>query len=324
MLTIPYTSDRHPILSASGLRKSYSNQIALNGVDVEARAGEVVGLLGPNGAGKTTFASIVAGLVKPDGGSVLVEGVDALRHPHAVRPFIGFAPQTTGVYEVLTVKENLTFFGELAGIRAGKLRQRVADVQSALLLEGLSSRPCQQLSGGERRRVHTALALMARPRLLLLDEPTVGADIPTRTALLDVIKQLAGEGSAVLYSTHYLPELEILDAFVVLLDHGSVIARGRVEELVTRHGTAALELRFDGAAPEIAIEGLPVLHQGESLRIVTSEAACVAVKVFEALGQEAHRLRSMDIIHPSLESVFLTLTGRRYEPEEDRQRVTAP
>jgi ABC-2 type transport system ATP-binding protein len=254
----------------------------------------------------------------------MVAGIDAVRHPHAVRPFIGFAPQTTGVYEVLTVKENLTFFGELAGIRGGKLRQRIADVLSALLLEGLSSRSCQQLSGGEKRRVHTALALMARPRLLLLDEPTVGADIPTRTALLDVIKQLAGEGTAVLYSTHYLPEIEALNAFVVLLDHGSVIARGHVDELVTDHGAAALELRFDGAAPEIAIDGLPVVRQGESIRIVTPDTALVAVRVFEALGKETQRLLTMDIIHPSLESVFLTLTGRRYEPEEEWQRVTAP
>ena len=170
--------------------------------------------------------------------------------------------------------------------------------------------------------MHTALALMARPRLLLLDEPTVGADIATRTALLDLIKQLVGEGTAVLYSTHYLPEIETLGAFVVLLDHGSVIARGHVDELVTNHGTAALELRFDGAAPEIAIEGLPVVRQGESMRIVTPDAAFVAVRVFEALGKDAYRLRSMDIIHPSLESVFLTLTGRRYEPEEEGQRVT--
>jgi ABC-2 type transport system ATP-binding protein len=324
MSATPSSNEARPILSVSGLRKSYSNQIALNGVDIEARSGGVVGLLGPNGAGKTTFASIVTGLVKPDSGSVLVDKVDALRHPHAVRPLIGFAPQTTGVYEVLTVKENLTLFGELAGIRGGKLRQRISEVLSALLLEELSSRRCQQLSGGEKRRVHTALALMAKPRLLLLDEPTVGADIATRTALLDVIKQLAGEGTAVLYSTHYLPEIESLDAFVVLLDHGNVIARGRVEELVTRHGTAALELRFDAPAPEIAIDGLPIVRQGESIRIVAPDTASVAVRVFEALGKDAQRLRSMDIVHPSLESVFLTLTGRRYEPEEERHSVNAP
>jgi ABC-2 type transport system ATP-binding protein len=132
--------------------------IALNGVDVEARAGEVVGLLGRNGAGKTTFASIVTGLVNPDAGSVLVDNVDALRHAHTVRPVIGFAPQTTGVYEVLTVKENLTLFCELAGIRGAKLRQRISEVLSALLLEDLSSRPSAAL---RRRKASSAYGTRA-------------------------------------------------------------------------------------------------------------------------------------------------------------------
>ncbi len=310
-----------PILAVSGLEKSYGDKIALNGIDVEARPGQVVALLGPNGAGKTTFASIVAGLVKPDAGTVLVGGVDALRHPHSVRPLIGLAPQTTGVYEVLTVRENLTFFGELAGIRGATLRQRIDDVSASLLLEDLSSRPCQQLSGGEKRRVHMAVALMGRPRLLLLDEPTVGADILTRTALLEVVTQLAGEGTAVVYSTHYLPEIESLNAFVVLLDHGNVIAQGPVQELVARHGLAALELRFDGPVPDLSLEGLSITRQGELIRIVTPDLALAAARVFEVLGGDAQRLRSLDVIHPSLESVFLALTGRRYDPDEEDQRV---
>jgi ABC-2 type transport system ATP-binding protein len=312
-----------PILTVRGLQKSYGKQMALNGVDLEARPGEVVGLLGPNGAGKTTFASIVAGLVKPDAGTVVVGGVDAIRHPYRMRPLIGFAPQTTGVYEVLTVKENLTFFGELAGIRSAKLRQRIADVAAALMLEDLISRPCQQLSGGEKRRVHTAIALIARPRLLLLDEPTVGADILTRAALLHVIKDLVGEGTAVLYSTHYLPEVEDLDAFVVLLDHGSVIARGRVDRLVAEHGVAALELRFDGPAPDISFEGFPIMKEGELIRIVTPDLALAAARVFGVLGAQAQRLRSLDVIHPSLDSVFLALTGRRYDQDQEERRVTA-
>jgi ABC-2 type transport system ATP-binding protein len=297
--------------------KSYGDQIALNGIHLEARPGQVVGLLGPNGAGKTTFASIVAGLVKPDAGTVLVGGIDALRHPHQVRPLIGFAPQTTGVYEVLTVRENLTFFGELAGLRGSTLRRRIADVATSLLLEDLTARPCQQLSGGEKRRVHMAIALMSRPRLLLLDEPTVGADILTRRALLDVVTQLTGEGTAVVYSTHYLPEIESLDAFVVLLDHGNVIAQGPVQELVARHGVAALELRFDGPFPDLSRTGLPLVQEDEVIRIVTPDLALAAARVFEVLGADAQRLSSLDVIHPSLDSVFLNLTGRRYDPDEE-------
>jgi len=311
------------MLSIRGLRKSYGNHPALTGVDLEVRPGEIVGLLGPNGAGKTTLASIVAGLVRPDDGTVLVGGIDAVRHPHRVSPLIGFAAQTTGVYEVLTVQENLTFFGELAGIRGIKLRQRITDVVAALLLEELSSRRCQQLSGGEKRRVHMAIALMARPKLLLLDEPTVGADIATRTALLDVIKQLVGEGTAVLYSTHYLPEIESLDAFILLLDHGSVIARGPVDQLVARHGMAALELSFDGPIPEIQLDGYPVVRDGELIRIVTPEPAIAAAHILEVLGPEALHLRSLDVIHPSLDSVFLALTGHRYDANQEERRVSA-
>jgi ABC-2 type transport system ATP-binding protein len=310
-----------PMLRVAGLRKSYGDHVALNGVDLELLPGEVVGLLGPNGAGKTTLTSIVAGLVTPDVGTVLVGGIDALRHPERVRSLIGFAPQTTGVYEVLTVKENLRFFGELAGLRGARLRQRMADVTCALLLEDLSSRRCQQLSGGEKRRVHTAIALLGRPQLLLLDEPTVGADIPTRSALLDVVRQIAGEGTSVLYSTHYLPEIEALDAVVVLLDQGYVIARGHVAELVAHHGVSALELKFDGAVPDLCLEDLPVVREGELVRIVTPQLAHAAARVFEALGAETHRLRSLDVIHPSLDGVYLALTGRRYDPDEEEPSV---
>lgn len=308
-----------PMLSVTGLRKSYGDRMALRGIDLEIRPGEVVGLLGPNGAGKTTFASIIAGLVRPDAGTVLVGGIDAVRHPYQVRPLTGFAPQTTGVYEVLTVEENLRFFGELAGVHGPALRQRIAEVGAALLLDDLRTRPCQQLSGGEKRRVHTAIALMGRPKLLLLDEPTVGADIPTRTALLDLVKTIAAEGTAVLYSTHYLPEIEALGAFVVLLDHGTVIARGRADELVAEHGVAALELRFDGDAPDISLAGFPVVREGELIRIVTPDLALAAARVFDTLGADAGRLRNLDVIHPSLEGVFLALTGRRYDPEEETE-----
>jgi ABC-2 type transport system ATP-binding protein len=305
-----------PMLSVTGLRKSYGEHIALRGVDLDIGPGQIVGLLGPNGAGKTTFASIVAGLVSPDAGTVVVGGIDALEQPYRARPLIGFAPQTTGVYEVLSVQENLAFFGELAGMHGTPLRQRIDQVAAAVLLDDLRGRPCQQLSGGEKRRVHTAIALMGRPKLLLLDEPTVGADIPTRSALLDLVKTIAAEGTAVLYSTHYLPEIESLDAVVVLLDHGTVIARGHVDELVARHGVAALELKFDGPAPDLSPIGFPSVRQGEMLRIVTPDLASAAARAFELLGPDAARLRNLDVIHPSLEGVYLALTGRRFDVEE--------
>src|ERR1700730_5545475 len=220
------------MLEVRGLRKSYHHTVALAGVDLDVAAGEIVGLLGPNGAGKTTLVSIVAGLRHPDAGAVHIGGVDALAHPRAARRLLGVAPQDTGVYPTLSCRDNLRFFAELAGLRRRALQAAIDSVAEALGLTELLDRRAQSLSGGERRRLHTAIALVHRPRLVLLDEPTTGADVRTRTQLLGLVAELAAAGSAVLYSTHYLTEIEQLDATVVLIDHGRGIARGSVAELV--------------------------------------------------------------------------------------------
>ena len=239
------------------------------------------------------------------------------RPPSAQRS-LGFAPQSTGLYEPLTVEENLRFFGELAGLRRRQLVRRVAEVSEALLLGGLRSRQCQQLSGGEKRRVHTAIALIAEPPLLLLDEPTVGADIETRMALLELVQDLATRGTAILYTTHYLPEVETLDAAVVLIDEGHVIARGSVDQLVAAHGSGELELRFKGPAPSVEVEGLPIQKEGDRLCLSTPDPAPAAAQILNKLDADINRLDGVNILRPSLESVFLNLTGRHLrEPEND-------
>jgi ABC-2 type transport system ATP-binding protein len=225
------------VLQIRGLLKSYGANVALAGVDLDVVAGEIVGLLGPNGAGKTTLVSIVAGLRAADGGSVQIEGVDALAHPHRVRPRFGLAPQETGIYPTLTCRQNLRFFAELAGLRKRGLDRAVESVAEALQLTELLERRAQHLSGGERRRLHTALALVHRPALVMLDEPTTGADVRTRTQLLELVADLAAEGSAVVYSTHYLHEQ--LGASVLIMDEGRVLARGTVGELINAHAATA-------------------------------------------------------------------------------------
>src|SRR3974390_2509875 len=199
-----------PVLEIAGVSKSYGSRQALHDIDLTVAPGQIVGLLGPNGAGKTTLLSIVAGLLRADAGSVRVNGLDVGRDALRAQRSLGFAPQTTGLYEPLTVEENLRFFGELAGLRRRQLDRRIAEVCEALLLEVLRSRQCRQLSGGEKRRAHTAVALISQPPLLMLDEPTVGADIETRMALIGLVQELAAGGTAVLYTTHYFPEVESL------------------------------------------------------------------------------------------------------------------
>lgn len=229
-------------LIVENLRKSYGSIEVLSGVDLRVAAGEIVALLGPNGAGKTTLVSIIAALLKPDSGKVLVKGVDPLAHPREARRHLGIAPQETGLYTVLTVRENLRFYAELAGLRKPELERRTLEMAETFRLSPLLDRQIHDLSGGERRRLHTAMALVHRPPLLLLDEPTVGVDVETRARLLDVVRTLADEGAAILYSTHYLAEVEELDAAVAILDRGQIIARDSLRRLIDSYGRPRVEL----------------------------------------------------------------------------------
>jgi ABC-2 type transport system ATP-binding protein len=284
-------------------------------------AGEIVGLLGPNGAGKTTLVSIVAGLRGADGGSVRIGGIDALAHPHRVRPLLGLAPQETGIYPSLTCRQNLRFFAELTGLRKRRLRDAVDSVAEALQLTELLDRRAQHLSGGERRRLHTALALVHRPALVMLDEPTTGADVRTRTQLLELVTNLAANGSAVVYSTHYLNEIDQLGASVLIIDRGRAIARGTVANLLAAHAANVVKLTFAGPAPAVLAGTLAdrVERDGSVLRVHTRQPEVATTAIIEGLGERAKDLRTLEVVHPSLEAVFLELTGRRYQPVAEQE-----
>ena len=309
------------MLEVTDLRKSYGEVVALDGVTLSLAAGDVVGLLGPNGAGKTTLVSIICGLRHADSGSVQVNGVDALAHPQQARHHIGLAPQELGIYPIDSVRQNLLLFGELAGLKGRELKAGVESVSAALRLEDLLSRKAAELSGGQKRRLHTAIALLNDPPLILLDEATTGADVETRAALLEVVKALAQKGSAVLYSTHYLGEIEDLDAKVVIVDHGRVIAAGSVAELTAQNGGSYVELVFEGEIPRL--DDYETTTHGSSMRVKALEPARELGSIMGALGPAASRVQSAEIIRSNLEAVFLELTGRRYEPEE-ADSVVAP
>lgn len=303
------------VLEARDVEKRYDDHLALAGVSLQLLPGAVVGLLGPNGAGKSTFVSIVGGLFTPDAGTVHIDGIDVVAQPAIARSLVGLAPQETGLYELLTVRENLMFFAELAGLRRRARVARIEELAHALQLSALLDRTAFALSGGERRRLHTAIAFVHRPRLLLLDEPTVGADIETRAALLDIVRAAADDGAAIVYSTHYLPEVESLRATVAMLMQGRLIATGTLDQLVAAHGRAGVELRFDGPPPGFAFTNLRVTISGDVVHVDADDPAAAVATIMNRLGSHVTHLRGVELLRPSLDSVFLALTGRRYESE---------
>jgi ABC-2 type transport system ATP-binding protein len=308
------------VLGVQGLCKSYGGLVALDGVDLGIEAGEICGLLGPNGAGKTTLVSIVAGLRHADAGQVVVNGVDALANSSEARRFIGLAPQELGIYPTVRVRDNLVCFAELAGLRGRTLADRIGEIAEILELTELLDRPARTLSGGEKRRLHTAMAMMHHPPLLLLDEPTTGVDVRTRTRLLEAVRRLAAdEGTAICYSTHYLPEVEALGASVAIIEQGRIIARGSVADLVRQHGGTAVEFAFAGPPPRLTIDRRVEIVD-HKVRVYTDEPAADAARVLVQLGEATDRLRGVEIVSPSLESVFLALTGRRYTGEAELEQ----
>jgi ABC-2 type transport system ATP-binding protein len=300
-------------LSLSAVEKAYGPIHALAGVDLELAEGEILGLLGPNGAGKTTLVSIVAGLRRPDAGSVSVCGIDVRTRARAARKHIGLAPQDTGVYPGATVRENLILFGELLGLVGSDLKRRVVDIADVLGLTSIMDRRAQFLSGGEKRRLHTGMALIGSPPLLLLDEPTSGVDVATRADVLTLVRGMAARGTAICYSTHYLNEVESLGASVAILLGGRLIVRGTLDALVACHGQSAVEFVFSGPAPDLSSYDNTIVTTGSIVRLATNDPAAMAARVLSQLGSAAERLVSVEIMRPSLESVFLALTGRRYE-----------
>ena len=302
------------MLEITGLTKSYGDLRVLDGVDLTVATGEVVGLLGPNGAGKTTLVSIVAGLRRADAGRVVALGVDVTAEPAAIRDRLGLAAQELGIYPVHTVRENLTLFGTLGGLRGKDIATSVAELAEALELTELLGRRAGQLSGGQKRRLHTACALVHRPALVLLDEPTVGADPESRLRLLHLVRRLADAGTTVLYTTHYLGEIEDLDARVVILAGGTVRADGSVAQLVSAHTRREIVLRFDGPPPLLDWPGARTTE--DSVHLPAADPATGTVKALELLGEARTRLAGIEMGRASLEQAYLTILGSADAPAD--------
>ena len=271
------------MLEATDLTKKYDEVQALDGFSLSVAAGEICGLVGHNGAGKTTFVDMVSGLLRPDSGAVLVDGVA----PHETRGEIGISPQHIALYRPLSVREHLELYGRLAGLRRKALKAEIEELATAMQLTSFLNRRAGLLSGGQQRRTQAATALIHRPKLLLMDEPTAGADPETRQALLDVVKQRASEGAAVVYTTHYLTELADLKASIAVASHGKVIARGSSAELL------------DGLPGEVRVR----TTDHEYHRATTDPTAALLELIAHAQGT----VESVDLRHPDLDDLYRSL-----------------
>jgi ABC-2 type transport system ATP-binding protein len=272
------------VLEITDLTKKYGPVTALDEMTLHVAAGEVAGLVGHNGAGKTTLVEIVSGLIRPDGGTVTVNG----RRPAEARGQVGVTPQNLALYPSITVREHLELFGRLAGLRRAALLDAIEELAAALRLTEIMDRHTGVLSGGQQRRTQTATALIHRPGLLLLDEPTAGADLETRRAMLDVVKQRAADGAAVVYTTHYLPELTELQATIAVLREGHVVARGTYEELV------------GGLPGEVRL----IFDNEEDLRVSTVNPTATLV---ELLGKVERPVAAVEVRNANIDDLYKSL-----------------
>jgi ABC-2 type transport system ATP-binding protein len=319
-------------IEAAGLRKSYGDVQALAGVDLGVRAGTVYGLLGPNGAGKTTIVRILATLLSPDAGVARVAGHDVVLDGRRVRERIGLAGQYAAVDENLTGFENLEMVGILYHLGRRAARERADELLASFDLAEAGGRLVRTYSGGMRRRLDLAAALVARPPVLFLDEPTTGLDIRSRMVLWDAIEALVAEGTTVLLTTQYLDEADRLAERIAVIDHGVLIAEGASDELKAQIGGDRLELRLDDAtnadAALIALSEMgdcrPSVENG-TLRLLLRHERGEIAEAVRRLDDAGVGIDDIAVVRPTLDDVFLTLTGRAAETAEaDDEPVAEP
>jgi ABC-2 type transport system ATP-binding protein len=305
------------VLECSGLHKSYGERKAVDGVGFHIDLGETYGLLGPNGAGKTTTISMICGLLTRDAGEVTVAGEPIDVGQIHAKQWIGYVPQDLAIYPDLTAEENLMFFGRLYGLSGKALKSRT---DAVLEVTGLSDRredKTEEYSGGMKRRLNIGIGLLHEPRLLMLDEPTVGVDPQSRNAILDSVERLSGEGMAVLYTTHYMEEAERLCNRVGIIDQGKIMAEGTRRQLVELIGErdrvrVVAEGNLDAAvAAARSVEGVESANRSEGgFEILAGDARVILPALLREIADAGGIVKGVDVVEPDLEAVFLHLTGK--------------
>ena len=302
------------MLVVRGLGKDYGERTAVHAIDLDIARGECVGLLGPNGAGKTTTISMISGVVTRTRGTISIAGHDLATAPFAAKARLGLVPQDLAIYEDLTAIQNLRYFGSLYGLAGARLHERIAWALDVVGLSDRAREPAKRFSGGMKRRLNLAAGLLHEPELLVLDEPTVGVDPQSRNHIFETVKRLHAAGTAIIYTSHYMEEVEALCDRVAIIDHGAIVADGTIAELVARHAGKGIRIELagsDDARIEAAVAAAStfgeVTRDGAVLRVVPRDGLGTIIGAVERTGATIARIESREA---NLETAFLALTGR--------------
>ena len=304
-------------IQVNDLHKSFGEVKAVQGISFNVRQGDIFSLLGPNGAGKTTTISMLATLLRPDQGDALVFGKSIRSDPMGVKAVLGVVPQEIALYEDLSARENMTFWGKMYGLRGAVLKARVDEILEVIGLTDRAGGRVGKFSGGMKRRVNIGVALLHRPKIIYMDEPTVGIDPQSRRNILDSVVALKNQGMTVLYTTHYMEESQELSDQIAIMDHGKLIASGTHAELVKIVGEMdriRLTINAEGHSVLEAWGAIPgvqrISAEDSTLNILVEDSNLILPNLFEAAIEHNVRITSVDIQEPNLEAVFLHLTGR--------------
>jgi len=304
-------------IEAKGLKKFYKDVKAVNGVDFTIQTGEIFSLLGPNGAGKTTIINLLTGLFPPNAGDAFIFGNSIKKEPLKAKALMGVVPQEIALYEDLSARENLVFWGKLYGLRGKPLQARVDEVLELIGLRDRQRQRVSKYSGGMKRRVNIGIALLHLPKLVVMDEPTVGIDPQSRRHIMDNVLALNKQGMTVLYTTHYMEEAQELSDHIAIMDQGKIVASGTHAELVKLVGEQdRVELTLSQDGDKVLkewkkVKGVSKVDQdGERITLLATDSNAVLPDLFRIANQFNARISSIAIHEPNLETVFLHLTGK--------------